>query len=67
MQTVVGVRGTVVILLIYAACGYPEISKCLENGGPFVSCTLAGGLIGGLKVGVYIFGNAIIGLLHLFQ
>jgi hypothetical protein len=66
VQTVIGIRGTLVFLLIYAALGFPESHQCLADGGHFGSCVYAGIFVGALKSTFYILGAAIGGLSYLF-
>jgi hypothetical protein len=66
METTIGIRGTRILLAIYAAIGFPEIKECLDKGGEFGSCAITGVLLGGIKVGFYILSAMLSGLLHLF-
>ena len=66
MQTVIGIRGTLVFLLIYAALGFPEIHQCLASGGSFGSCVYAGIFVGALKTTFYVLGAVLGGLSYLF-
>lgn len=65
MQSVIGVRGTLVFLLIYVALGFPEIRTCLENGGGAASCVVMGTFVGGFKAALYLMLALVRGLFAL--
>jgi hypothetical protein len=65
METTIGVRGTLILLAIYAAIGFPEIKQCLDKGGEFGSCAITGVLLGGMKAAFYLLWAMLSGLLHL--